>query len=218
VEERKNMKGKIIVLLVGMALLVGILSGCTEQEPEPTANTKPEASFTFVVDGATKTVTFTDASLDADGDTLTYLWDFGDGVVATEANDQSPVHVYAENNTYEVTLTVNDGTEDGTVTKTVSVNPVIVANEAPTANFTYAADNLTVTFTDTSTDDSAIAEWLWTFDSDGTAENTTQSPVYTYAAAGTYNVTLTVTDDDADEPLTDTKTVEITVTAAEATE
>ena len=40
----------------------------------------------------------------------------------------------------------------------------------------------------------SIASWLWNF-GDG-ASSTQQNPVRTYAAAGTYSVALTVTDDD----------------------
>ncbi|MCX6654140.1 MAG: PKD domain-containing protein, partial [Candidatus Bathyarchaeota archaeon] len=42
--------------------------------------------------------------------------------------------------------------------------------------------------------DGTIASWAWTFGDTGTS--TSQSPSHTYAAAGTYTVRLTVTDDD----------------------
>jgi PKD repeat protein len=43
--------------------------------------------------------TFTNASMYGD----TYLWDFGDGITSTE---MSPVHVFAAEGTYTVTLWV----------------------------------------------------------------------------------------------------------------
>ena len=52
--------------------------------------------------------------------------------------------------------------------------------------------------------------WDWDF-GDGTTHATTASPSHTYAAPGTYNVKLTVTDGAG---LTGTKTVAVTVTAA----
>ncbi|MGV9903969.1 collagenase [Streptomyces sp. NPDC003388] len=67
-------------------------------------------------------------------------------------------------------------------------------NQAPTAAFTSAAQGLKVTFTDQSTDsDGTIASRSWDF-GDGTTSTAT-NPSKTYAAAGTYTVKLTVTDD-----------------------
>jgi serine protease len=68
-------------------------------------------------------------------------------------------------------------------------------NTPPAANFTSSVSGLTVQFTDTSTDsDGSIASRSWNF-GDGTT-STAANPSKTYSAAGTYNVTLTVTDDD----------------------
>ncbi|MGC4791719.1 collagenase [Micromonospora sp. DT178] len=68
------------------------------------------------------------------------------------------------------------------------------ANQAPVAAFTSATTGLSATFTDQSTDgDGSIAARSWTF-GDGTTSTAT-NPTKTYRAAGTYPVTLTVTDD-----------------------
>jgi PKD repeat protein len=68
------------------------------------------------------------------------------------------------------------------------------ANQPPTAAFTHACSGLTCSFTDASTDaDGTVAAWHWGF-GDG-ATSTARSPDRTYAAAGTYTVTLTATDD-----------------------
>ena len=67
-------------------------------------------------------------------------------------------------------------------------------NNPPSAGFTFAVNDLTVTFTDTSTDsDGSVVSWSWDF-GDG-ATSTEQNPVHTYGAYGTYTVSLTVTDD-----------------------
>lgn len=68
---------------------------------------------------------------------------------------------------------------------------------APTANFSFAASGLTVSFTDSSTDSNGtIVSRLWNF-GDGTTSSDT-NPFKTYSAAGTYTVALTVTDNDGE--------------------
>ncbi len=69
------------------------------------------------------------------------------------------------------------------------------ANQPPTASFTSACNGLTCSFTDTSTDgDGTIVARSWAFGDGGTS--TAANPSHTYPAAGSYPVTLTVTDDD----------------------
>ncbi|MCK5253991.1 MAG: PKD domain-containing protein, partial [Thermoplasmata archaeon] len=55
---------------------------------------------------------------DADGDALTYVWDFGDG--SPVATDRDPSHVFEQAGTYTVTLELTDG-RGGTTTATVEV-------------------------------------------------------------------------------------------------
>jgi PKD repeat protein len=57
-------------------------------------------------------VNFTDEST---GSPISYLWDFGDGESSTEEN---PVHRYGAPGVYTVTLTVSDGTDTHTTTRT----------------------------------------------------------------------------------------------------
>jgi PKD repeat protein len=71
------------------------------------------------------------------------------------------------------------------------------ANAKPVAGFTSSCPNFECTFTSTSTDgDGSIASYRWDF-GDGTPVVTaTTSPIaHTFAASGTYTVTLWVTDD-----------------------
>jgi PKD repeat protein len=80
----------------------------------------------------------------------------------------------------------------------------------PTANFSSSVSGLTATFTDSSTDSGGtIGSHSWTF-GDGSTSTAT-SPSHTYAAAGTYSVTETVTD--SIDGLTSSKTASVTTTA-----
>lgn len=74
-------------------------------------------------------------------------------------------------------------------------NNAVPGNAPPSADFSFAAQGLTVDFTDNSSDaDGAIVSRSWDF-GDG-QDATTANPEHTYAAAGSYEVTLTVTDDE----------------------
>jgi PKD repeat protein/lysophospholipase L1-like esterase len=81
------------------------------------------------------------------------------------------------------------------------------SNHSPVADFTPSSTGLVVSFTDTSSDsDGVITQWAWDF-ADGTTSSN-QHPDHAYAAAGSYLVDLTVTDDDG---ATNTVTKNVTV-------
>ncbi|WFO16756.1 PKD domain-containing protein [Cellulophaga baltica 4] len=186
------------------------------------ANQAPTAVATSdVTSGAPSlAVQFTgDTSSDPDtGDTLTYAWDFGDGTTATTAN---PSHTFTTAGTYDVTLTVTD---DGTPALSSSEAAITItvtapANQAPTAvassDVTSGEASLAVQFTgDTSTDpdDGDVLTYAWDF-GDGTTA-TTANPSHTFTTAGTYDVTLTVTDDGT--PALSSSEVTITITVTDA--
>ena len=169
----------------------------------------PVAAFSADVTSGTAplAVTFTDQST---GAPTSWSWTFGDGGTSTV---QSPVHSYAAAGTYSVTLTATNAGGPNSLTKTA----YITVNTAPpppppvaafSANVTSGPAPLAVTFTDQST--GAPTAWSWTFGDGGTS--TVQSPVHTYAAAGTYSVTLTASN--AGGPNSLTKTNYITVNPA----
>jgi leucyl aminopeptidase len=80
----------------------------------------------------------------------------------------------------------------GEAAKTFGSSP---SNAPPTANFTVSVSGLTANFTDTSTDsDGSIAARSWNFGDGSTSA--LANPSKTYAAAGTYTVALTVTDNN----------------------
>ena len=63
-------------------------------------------------------VAFTAQGTDADGDTLTYAWDFGDGGTATT---KDAMHTYTTAGVWYAKVTVTDG-NGGTVSKLLQVN------------------------------------------------------------------------------------------------
>lgn len=94
----------------------------------------------------------------------------------------------------------------------------VLASEVPstlnadfTANITTGDKPLTVQFTDTSF--GVPSSWAWDFTNDGTVDNTTQNPIYTYDTAGNYTVNLTVTNEYGSN--TEIKTEYIQVTSGD---
>jgi len=175
---------------------------------EPTPNVAPTAAFTATV---TDLAASFDASgsTDADGTVAATSWDFGDGTTGEGAKLQ---HVYREAGTYRVTATVTDDKgATGTVTHDVTVTAAAPpANVAPTAAFTSTVADLTASFDASgSTDaDGTVAATAWDFGDGAKGDGATAQ--HAYAAAGTYRVTATVTDDKG---ATGTVTHDVTVTA-----
>jgi PKD repeat protein len=82
-------------------------------------------------------------------------------------------------------------------------------NQPPVASFTFSCSGLSCNFNGSgSSDDAGVVSWSWDF-GDGTG-STEVSPSKTYAADGTYNVTLTVADA---EGLTDDTTQAVSVSS-----
>ncbi|WP_253259321.1 PKD domain-containing protein [Subtercola boreus] len=160
--------------------------------PAP-ANAAPTASFTTAATDLTASFDGS-ASADSDGTVTSYAWDFGDSTTGT---GRTTSHTYAATGTYTATLTVTDNKgATGVFSNTVSVTAPRV-NVAPTASFTTAMANLALTVDGTGSADSdgTLSSYLWSFGDNTTATGPTP-PVHTYAAAGTYTVKLTVTDND----------------------
>jgi hypothetical protein len=64
-------------------------------------------------------------------------------------------------------------------------------NVAPSANFSFQCTALQCDFHDSSTDDVEVVSWSWNFGAEG---SNLRNPIYSYSLAGSYPVTLTVTD------------------------
>lgn len=133
---------------------------------------------------------FTNLSAISDGsdNSLTYLWDFGDGTTSVEKN---PAHPYKTADSFKVSLKVTSAF--GCTRDSSKVVADIYAQ--PHADFTTNPLQLceadSVRFVDASSaPKSSVNTWFWDF-GDGTSDSR-QNPVKKYATAGSYLVTLYV--------------------------
>jgi len=139
-------------------------------------------------------------SYDPEGEALDYLWDFGDNQTSSL---KSPQHSWAMAGTYNVKLTVEDGSgQEGSTTKSVDIKSL-----GPTAEFVFkdggsevekvrANSNITLDAGDSSGPDGKIKEYKWDF-GDGIERTVNESSTeYSWSAGGYYNVTLAVVDEN----------------------
>jgi PKD repeat protein len=143
------------------------------------------ASFTYTNTGAGN-VNFTSTSTGTTSSS-TYTWSFGD---ATTSNVMNPSHTYSANSNFYVTLKVKDGA------CTSSTNTTIPITSLPCAlvpSFTYSnSSSGQFYFVSTSTGTVSGTSYTWNF---GDATTGYGNPIYhTYAANGTYSVTLTLSN------------------------
>ncbi len=148
----------------------------------------PQANFAFTLACLGDSTIFSDSSLAHSDPGLTnWFWDFGDGSNSTL---QNPKHLFGSSGDFPVQLTVTNslGCMDDS-TQTVTVYPLPVANfEADSVCFGDSTH-----FTSLSNGSGAIlTSWYWQFGDDSTS--TEEHPVHLYQAAGTYAVTLSVTN------------------------
>jgi len=168
----------------------------TTQMDYVVVNTVPTSSFTSSVNLAA--VDFTNTATGA----TSYLWDFGNTVTSNEAN---PTYTYPEDGTYTVTLTsINACGETTTTDQITIVTP-------PTAGFTPSVTAgcapMTIDFTNNSSDNAT--DFNWSFPGGSPATSTAANPSVTYANAGTYSVTLEVSNAAGDNTITQTDIIVI---------
>jgi PKD repeat protein len=132
----------------------------------------------------------------------TVEWDYENDTTFVPEN----THTFAAEGTYPVTMNVTGGAP--------VTHDVVVVNAPPVASFdhspTQADPGEWIVFESTSTDcDDSVASVAWDFD-DGTT-STDPSPVHKFDTEGSYDVTLTVTDQDG---ASDTETLAVSVVRA----
>ena len=115
----------------------------------------------------------------------TWHWDFGDGATA---NGASVTHNYAADGRYTITVTAPG--------RDTSASTSVTVNSAPVAAFSGAVGGnrtLRLNAGASSDDGGRIETYHWRFGDGAESDGVTVS--HEYAAAGSYDVTLTVTDD-----------------------
>ena len=160
------------------------------------ADVNPTAAFTAVCDDL-DCVFDAGGSSDAAGAIIAYDWDFDDGNSLPDGG-VNPTHTYGAEGAYDVTLTVTDD-EGSTSQVTVPIDVVIPPNVNPTAAFTAICDDYDCAFDagGSSDSDGEIVTYDWDFGDGTVVLGGGSGPVHTYPGDGTYDVTLTVTDDEA---------------------
>jgi PKD repeat protein len=155
-----------------------------------TGNIPPVAAFSYTADKLACTFDAT-ASYDADGEIVSYAWDFGDGDTATGIIVN---HDFPADDTYTVTLTVTD--DEDAVDDVAQDVTVTSGNLQPIASFTWSAEDLTCSFDASGSydPDGSITTYAWDFGDGEYGSGVTCE--HTYAEGGAYSVTLTVTDNE----------------------
>ncbi|UEM25191.1 PKD domain-containing protein (plasmid) [Skermanella mucosa] len=173
----------------------GALNGTAQDSVAIRINAAPVASAGPDIVSGTTVIDFdASSSADADGDPLTFRWDFGDG--SEPAGGERVTHAYAEGGAYPVTLTVDDGTglanarASTAITVTINQPPVAVAGD----NRQVCAGDVVLFDGSKSFDpDGGLLRYGWDF-GDGTGADTV-NPTKTYRSGAVYPVTLTVQDE-----------------------
>jgi len=178
----------------------------TGQNNSPETPIKPSGP-TFVEMGVE--YVYSSSTYDIDGDQIRYKFDWGDGTYSdwseyvASNTSVSMSHYWNSISTFEIHAIAQD--ENGTNSSwslplEVTVSQAASGETPPVVDINFSvneSDDLIIEFDASGSFDPGgnIANYLWDF---GDGENGTGiSPIHTYAAPGTYTVTLEVTDNNS---------------------
>ncbi|MBI3265396.1 MAG: PKD domain-containing protein, partial [Acidobacteria bacterium] len=172
-------------------------------------NGTPIPNFTYSPSNpsAFSSVSFDASASRDDGAITNYSWQFGDGSAGSGVR---PTHQFRSAGDYQVTLTVTDDRNlSASITRTVTVSAVGL----PTADFSFSPTRpgpKQTVFFNGSASKAAAGHTIMSYDWDlGNGQNRSGVTVSTsYAAAGSFSVTLIVTD-DAGQTASATKSVPV---------
>jgi PKD repeat protein len=135
---------------------------------------------------------FTDQS---SGNPTSWYWQFGDG---TSSTLQNPSHQYASSGTYIVTLSISSPTCNDSTTSTITISGGGSGCQAAFTSQSNPSNSLSIQFTDQSSGNPT--SWSWNF-GDGSTSSV-QNPQHIYATSGTYSVTLTISNANCQNSIT----------------
>ncbi len=181
-----------------VTLTVQTTDGCTATQTQTvTVNPLPQAGFEYSEPTCVgDTIFFLNLSNSPNGAIVKWEWDFGDGNTETilAPNGGNTSHVYANDQSYDVTLTVTDSDScQNTVTRTV----ISVASPVAEFNWEDACFGQPTQFYDLTNNTPDIGSWYWDFGdplSGNTNTSTYQNPTHVFSSPGDYTVTLIVTN------------------------
>ncbi|MFC2111310.1 PKD domain-containing protein, partial [Bacteroidota bacterium] len=193
------------ITVLSIAFFLGILSFSIESDAQCSLLT----NFTFTPDSSHSgtLITFTSV-VSGTPSPVTYLWDFGDSITSTL---QNPTHIYNDTScsvkTYNVSLTVTDGTSCGMYQANVSVNNSIIPSLQDIDLFTPFSNcdnnpsnsnpNFQITLNNNTADSSMVANYIvnWGDGSSLSTYTNTSFPItHTYTQLGLFNLNITAID------------------------
>ena len=145
-----------------------------------------------------QTLSFSGSATDpGSNDVLTYSWNFGDGQTGS---GQNVTHAFPDNDTYTVTLTVNDddgGVDTDQLVVTTSNLPPTAEAGGPYSGIVNQPIQLYGSASDPGSADVSTLSYTWDLDNDGSYDDATgANPAPTFTSEGTYPISVQVTDKD----------------------
>ena len=172
-----------------VTLTVGNTNGCFGSFSKA-VYVNPSLAYEFFADTVCLGMftNFTDSFLIPTSQIVTWLWDFGDGSIATVNN---PQHSYSLPGTYHVSLTVID---TNACVETIHHNVIVKAKPLPEFTSAFVCEGDSTGFSNNSFSIAPLTSYLWDF-GDGYVSNI-NNPLHQYNSSGSYVVKLIVSNTD----------------------
>ena len=179
-------------------------------------NNLPSPRFSFTAGNCDSTLYFNDLSVTNGNDIVSWIWNYGDGVIDTlTVSPANTTHFYATSGTFDVTLTtVSSSGCSNSFTMTIEKLPCILAGFEQLD--TLICERHTLTFEDHSVCGNPIDSWTWYFgDGSSTSYSAYQPTVeHLYESSGVFYVSLVVTTSLSGVSVSDTITRSVAVLPA----